>query len=230
MKLRRKKEKVEKRVISVEENETVEKEKKITSHPVMQMQSFFGNRAIALAIKNNERFLRNRKGRSRRLADTLQSVQFIPIYRFPNSPQVGVRMYLTKEQYHYDHRLYLPKKRKDQDRPEENVPDQRKEKVAPLKKRTQIGSNSGLFHLDQNNEIEETNSKAREHFLRQTQKSDKNMSLQEMIQKKIKQGRFSFLSAYPLLVKMIRQINKEKQKERKKSKISRLSSRFLNIM
>lgn len=229
----------------ISDNEqTVSKNKKVPSHPLLQMQSIYGNRAIERVFKKKNEYMQEEN--KKELA--LQSFDIIPIFRFPNSVQDGVRVYKTKEQYHYDHRLFIPKKQNenysDDEKDEQQIDD-----TKTAHSNRSYSQNSSLANQQlqsHTQQAHQTNERAREHLshqmghAKQTSKvsnlvendtSIENESFDDFIQNKIKRGRFSFLNAYPILVALIQNKKKEEEKKKKKvrkrSRISRLARRFL---
>lgn len=216
------------------------KRKKVSGHLIMQMQSIYGNRAVERFYKRKKEL---EKKKNEKKGDSY-SFKIVPIYRFSDGPQVGIRVYQTKMQFHYDHRQYAPKKQKLANSSEKDGTKQTNGEMKALL----IGQNRAFALREEQEELLETNEKAKQHFARQMyhpnapsfineQIDDKTDSTGEafetFVQKKIQRGKFSFFSAYPVIVSMIRnkkkeeEINKKKNKVRRKSRISKLKQRFL---
>lgn len=214
--------------------------KKKFSHQVMQMQSLYGNRVV-------ERTLKKMNHHRKESIDTPNSPEMnfldpeiVPIYRSWNDEQIsGMRLYLTRNQFYYNHRSKLPKKQtaqtievdksvwlKDKTGKVDDEIDQSKNTLAPTsltnKKTKNQDAKKYFTSLHSKSDVDSSQE------IETSSPSTEVENLEHMYSKMIKHGRFSFIEAYPMiLLALMKRKNSEKDngnKPRKKSKLSRFSS------
>lgn len=216
--------------------------KKKFSHQVMQMQTLYGNRVVERTIRKMNKKEESVDAQNSPEMNFLDP-ELVPVHRSWNDEQIsGMRVYLTRNQFHYNHQSKLPKKQTAQTIETDKsgqLNDQKGEETRKVD--DEIGhSNSTLAHTNKN---ETKNQDAKKYFTSRHAKSDIDSSheietpspstevdnLEDTISEVIKYGRFSFIGAYPHILLALRKNKKEennKNKSRKKSKLSRYRNRF----
>lgn len=221
---------------------------KVFSHQVMQMQSLYGNKAVERTINQINKKNNNMTDETESVTNFIEP-KLIPIQRSWNKDDVlGMRMYLTREQFHYNPRSERSEKKMaetdakfGQKKEIDDAASGDSSVVTPqhIQKEKKKDAN---FTLASQSKGKEKNEEAKRYFTSQTTgdlddvKTSPSITEEEnldsKIEKMIKYGRFSFIGAYPSMLLAVRRRKKKEGKDmkekRKKSTFSRLKKRFSN--
>lgn len=227
---------------------------KVYSHQMMQMQSVFGNQAIMSMMR---RLYGDQSGEGQ-LSNVAQErekkmvvPEVVPISRTWDGESIGIRVYLRRNQFHYIGRSRFgssedkQREKKDQMNQDSDQNEREYEQEQLEKKqftsyqKEERGERKSLFHPFGEKDRDEEKEQARKYYSSRTisddgveQFDEDESSIDKKMSNLLKFGRFTFLSAYPFIVKQLKRKKKEEEKKgkkrRKKSSFSRLKARFLH--
>lgn len=210
----------------VEQPQVQQKNKKVFSHKVMQMQSLYGNRIVERTM--NQLKWQNELNSEENIANShYLEPEFVPIYRsWTDKQSTGMRMYLTRNQFHFEHRNERSLKNETKANGRQSAS-------------TEYSDESIYYPYGQqiNNKQKGDPEEAKKYYSSlspNTSSSRKELSeatnheghFENYLFKLVKYGRFSFIGAYPYVISALRKRKKQADKQRKKSKMSRFSKRF----